>query len=160
MEIDNNKITFKTFEKELNPHQYIPAHSAHPKASLKGLIFGAVHRYFQQNTKKSDFDNICREFHEHIRRCGYTRQQIDPLFIEAGSKLNTKPTCNSIKQNIALKQPVNVYFHEEYHPRGLSKRQIHDSIQTTCAPFFNNSIENEQGKKVQHQPSSHLLLAP
>ena len=58
----NGYIRSRTYMKPLNLHLYIPPHSAHPKGVLKSLVFGNVQRYWQQNTERSDFIRIAKDF--------------------------------------------------------------------------------------------------
>ena len=53
--IREGKITTGTHQKEGNPYLYITAQSAHPPGMIKGVIFGLVQCYYEQNSDKNDF---------------------------------------------------------------------------------------------------------
>ena len=53
--IKEGKITTRTHQKEGNPYLYITPQSAHPPGMIKGVIFGLVQRYYEQNSDKKDF---------------------------------------------------------------------------------------------------------
>jgi hypothetical protein len=52
--IINDKIQTKTFQKELKLYLYIPPTSAHPSSYFKGLITGELICYWTQNTQEKD----------------------------------------------------------------------------------------------------------
>ncbi|KAL7474273.1 hypothetical protein ACHAW6_001073 [Cyclotella cf. meneghiniana] len=53
--IREGKITIGTHQKEGNPYLYITAQSTHPPGMIKGVIFGLVRCYYEQNSDKKDF---------------------------------------------------------------------------------------------------------
>jgi len=60
--IVQDQIQTKTFQKELNLYLYIPPTSAHPSSCFKGLITGELIRYWTQNTQEKDFIHITQLF--------------------------------------------------------------------------------------------------
>mmetsp|Transcript_59134 Transcript_59134/g.69143 ORF Transcript_59134/g.69143 Transcript_59134/m.69143 type:complete len:145 (+) Transcript_59134:3457-3891(+) len=144
MTIENNKIIFKTFEKEINPNQYIPSNSVHPKSSLKGPIFRSIHRYFNQNTKKLPSRTSAKNSTTTFVDKDTPKHKLIPSSSKLAQKLSYNPQYKVDKYENMFKKGVNVYFHKEYHLCGFSKQQIHDSIQTTRAPFSNSCIKNDK----------------
>ena len=55
LSIQKGSIHSRTFQKLMNLYLYIPPHSAHPASCLKGLIYGVLLRYWEQNTDHEDF---------------------------------------------------------------------------------------------------------
>ena len=122
MSIKNNLIEFKTFQKKLNTHQIIISNSAHPKACLKGLIFGSLICLYKQNTKEDDFNNISQEFHMHIRRLGYTHKQINPIFIKAGKKLSSIDKNLQKRKVLTLKRQKASSFTKNTNLKASAKK--------------------------------------
>ena len=73
---NNYDITNKTFEKELNLHNYLPSNSAHPPDTPKSLIIGFLTRYWTQNTKRRDVIKQVQLFAQRLHRRGYTKNFI------------------------------------------------------------------------------------
>jgi hypothetical protein len=63
-------FSFKTYQKELHLHLYIPAASAHSPDSLKGMIYGNLQRYWRQNTKHEDYMSTVQAFGNHLTNRG------------------------------------------------------------------------------------------
>ena len=100
---------------------YIPAASAQQPDTLKGLIYGALIRYYLQNSETTDFIKTSLNFYKHLRARGYAPAVLDTLFLAAGKHIDDK-----IKRNIPLiirknKEPSlsklgdTLYMHWQYH---------------------------------------------
>ena len=133
----------KTYEKPLNLHLYIPSHSAHPPGVQKGMIFGNLQRYWNQNSKREDFKEITKKFFSYLLKRGYKQEKIKPTFIQAIEKFenmehwktSTKPHSSNIKTD-----KESVFLHFEYHPRDISR----SNIQTLFNEVF---FKEEKGKE-------------
>ena len=55
---NDNKITFKTYQKELNLYYYIAKHSAHPLGVLRSLVISKLTRYWEQNSLLTDYQHF------------------------------------------------------------------------------------------------------
>ena len=55
LNIENQRIVTKKFQKEMNLHLYILLMSEHPPGCIRGTIFGLIGRYYKQNTSSQDF---------------------------------------------------------------------------------------------------------
>jgi len=100
--IQDQRLTFKTHQKEHNLYLYIPPSSAHPYSCLKGLIYGEVSRYWRQN-QPNDFINIMTSFIQRLMECGHTSKDIIPIIKEAASVLDNKNTTKYNNTNENLK---------------------------------------------------------
>jgi hypothetical protein len=58
--IQDSIISTKTYQKEGNPYLYINPSSAHPPGMIKGVIFGSIKCYFEQNSSKEDLISITK----------------------------------------------------------------------------------------------------
>ena len=66
---------------------YIPHYSAHSQSVLKSLIHGQLRQFWLQNSNKNDYVFFVYRFLNHLVNCGYDRDELKPLFLEASDKL-------------------------------------------------------------------------
>lgn len=110
-----NTLYFKTHQKALNLHLYLPAHSAHPPGVLKGMVFGLVSKYRQQNSKDADFKNIVQQLFTRLVRRGYRSEMLQDLFQLALERLHRPRVDTSMKK---------CFFKIRYDPNGPSRSQL------------------------------------
>ena len=128
----------------MNLFLYIPAYSAHPPGVLNSLIYGLMKTYRLQNTKRTDYIKSVNLLYHRLIARGYTQSQLVPIFNSAESKLK-QPLVSKFKNNIQHVKKSDtdkLFFHLEFHPRDISRQEIHRIYTKTC----------EQG----YQPLSHL----
>jgi hypothetical protein len=148
---DDNEIITKTYQKPMNLHLYIPPHSAHSSGTLKGLIYGSIRRFWTQNSRTSDYENIVSKFFQHLCERGHNINNLQQLFLQAAEHIKSN-TSTSTSKNINGKQ---VFFHLQYHPRQITRSVIQNLYQKHCHHTFSSSINNE-GKIV---PIKKLTIA-
>jgi hypothetical protein len=106
---------------------YIPPASAHAPGVIKSTIFGNLQRFWIQNSKISDYQTVTKAFAKHLELRGHRRDQIKKLFAEAAAMIDRKQTTTPKQQRqpTSHADPSNTLFlHQEYHPRGISRRMI------------------------------------
>ena len=113
----------------MNLYLYLPSTSAHPPGVLKGLIYGNLQRYWNQNTYKEDFINISALFAERLVNHCYKLESLYPLFIDAAKLIDSKRDKSLITNPPSTELGPReirqtLYIHTEYHPRSLSRRLI------------------------------------
>ena len=87
--IENNKITTKTYQKELNLYQYIPPRSCHPPGMMEGIVYSLMRTYRRHNTKTSNYyDMVTKLFHRLVAR-GWDKAVIKEYILKADHKLNS-----------------------------------------------------------------------
>jgi hypothetical protein len=142
--MDDGKISTTTFIKPMNLHLYIPPHSAHSKGVLKSLVFGTVQRYWSQNSDRNTFVSTTRSFYEHLLNRAYKPSELDPLFEEVTSLIDSqgqavgKPRLPTSSQhpNQQTSSGRQLFLHWEYHPRDISRRSIQEAYQATLEPII------------------------
>ncbi len=77
--------TFETeiYEKAHNPYLYLPSHSTHPSGSLKGLIYGSLHRIIRLTSSPDTTRNAIQRLYHRLLVRGYDRNlltRIRPQF--------------------------------------------------------------------------------
>jgi hypothetical protein len=120
----DQRIETKTYQKPQNLFLYIPPASAHAPGVIKSTVFGNLQRFWNQNSNISDYQTVTKEFAKHLELRGH---EIRKLFAEAAAMIDRKRTTSSIPQRrmTSHADPSNTLFlHQEYHPRGISRRMI------------------------------------
>jgi hypothetical protein len=130
-----NRLTFQTYQKDMNLYLYIPPNSAHPEGMLRGLVFGRLRSYWIQNTEKKNFVKMAKLLSERLVARGYSKQILTPLFIEATERLSRLQTA-STKRGEAMaghpkKEKKPLFFHLPFHPRGIQRTTIQKTFDTT-----------------------------
>ena len=141
----------------MNLFLYIPPHSAHPKNTIKSLIYGLLKTYQRQNPDSNDFQNMSKLLFKRLRARGHQHHNLKQIFTTTLQKLNSQhntsaPQHNhhSHKTHTPEKRNHNnsLFFHLQYHPKGISRRTIQQTYQNCCnstsddtpdTPYENNS---------------------
>ena len=137
---------FKTYEKPMNLHLYIPPSSAHPPGVLRSLIFGLLRKYYLQNSNQNDFIDITAKFFHRLLDRGHNPQKLYELFLLAAQKLDTTLSRNAnphftedTLQHTSPPTPDEPDKHQKtlflrwlYHPNDINRKQLRDIYKTTC----------------------------
>ena len=139
------KIRYQTFQKPMNPFLYIPGHSAHPPGIVKSLIHGLIQTYNRQNTEKITFKKNVKQLFKRLIARGHLHEDIHPIFLQAAEKIDQKEHDRAIQRHTirpakhthhsSLSRPQDrkdIFFHLPYHPRDISRKEIHRIYQNTC----------------------------
>ena len=133
----------KTYVKPMNLHLCLPPESAHPKGTLKSLIFGTIHRYWTQNSRKEDFLSAGAAFYGHLLNRGYTSEVLTPLFLEAAVAMNRKfngPTApEELWEPIPDSPQGRFFIHWEYHPRDVERKTLRQLFEETLSPVLSEA---------------------
>ena len=130
----------------MNLHLYLPSASAHPPGSYKGLIIGTLRRYWLQNTKTTNYRELVTLFASRLIHRGYNIKTISTSFLEASDYLRSKygdrkvfvqlstrrKRANRIDNN-SNENNNTIYYHTQYHPRGIKRRKIQQIYGKTIA---------------------------
>ena len=128
----------------MNPFLYIPGHSAHPPGIVKSLIHGLIQTYHRQNKTRETFNKNVNQLFKRLIARGHLHEDILPIFLQAAIKIDEKNKNKFIarynQKSINALQAVktktitrkDIFFHLPYHPREISRRQIHRIYQNTC----------------------------
>jgi hypothetical protein len=98
---------------------------------LKSIIFGNVRRYWYQNSNIDDYRHIIWQFASRLEARGHAKTDLIPIFKEAFTALAEAPTSN-FSNNTAVPDDT-LFFHTEYHSRGVSRRDIRRAFSDTLA---------------------------
>ena len=130
-----NRIETRTYQKPMNLYLYIPQASAHPKETIKGMIFGELRRYKVQNTKREDYlDMVVHLLFLRIKARGWRPTLLKSLCMEAANRIESNvPRRNQKDDTVDPRE--RSFIHMEYHPNGISRQQIRQAFDETCGSF-------------------------
>jgi hypothetical protein len=92
----DGKFSFKTFQKDLNLHLYIPAASAHSPDTLNGIIYGNLQRYWRHNTRHEDYVRMVQSFGSHLINTYNDIKTITTHLKDAAKTITKKESRHSI----------------------------------------------------------------
>ena len=90
---------------------------------MKGVVHSMLRRYHRQNTKEEDYWKVSMRLYNHLKDRGWTRQQLEPMFVTAHNKIidpdqtNTKQTNEISNREIAI-------LHMEYNKFDIPRWEI------------------------------------
>ena len=143
--LSNGKIFTETHHKPLNLHLYIPPKSAHPPKVLFGLISGALRRFWLQNTSNERYRLNVSFLFEKLCQRGHNKTLLTTLFQQASRKYVRKygNVITFVQEKKAKPDDKRTFFlHTQYHPRGLSRKWLHDAYQQSLSKlgFYERQI--------------------
>ena len=123
----------------MNLYLYLCPSSAHPPGVLKGLIFGALRRYWRQNSDINDYKHMVNKLFNHLQDRGHISNEITPIFHEAAERLEPGP--NKISRLESAPDPTGgtLFFHAQYHPSDISRATIWQAF-NQCCPTLQSEI--------------------
>jgi hypothetical protein len=120
IQLKNNRVNFKTYQKEMNLYLYIPPFLAHPPSCFKGLIAGEIRRYWLQNSPEN-FQETLIHFINRLLARGHSLTNIIPILMDTAKSIDKhKHIGNSSKAN----DNDTLFIHRVFHPYGLSRHDI------------------------------------
>lgn len=113
----------RTHQKALNLYLYPTFNSAHAPAVKKGMIYGLLKKYKQQNTLPEDFKVLCKALFQRFLARGYRSSSLQPLFSKALERLSM-PDQRSQGIVETGRIPKQVFYKIPYDPNGPSRSEI------------------------------------
>ena len=141
--VESGKITFCTYQKLMNLYQYISPHSAHPPGVVRGMVYGLVKTYRNQNSREQDYITILSLLHRRLVERGWDATFIKELIIWADTAVKLRqptdePTDDPtppplVGELFQLSAPrTRIFFHLEYHPADIPRRVLRDIYNSRC----------------------------
>ena len=137
------RIKYKTYQKPMCLFLYIPSHSAHSPNTIKSMIYSLLKTYKRQNPEIEDFKRISKLLFDRLTSRGHQYSTLKEIFKTSLQKLKHKPTPSLTPKNKRRKitnnndndnpyQSSRVFFHLQFHPRGLPRRKIKQTYIDCC----------------------------
>ena len=121
--IVGTQVESSTYQKDLNLYLYLPGSSAHTTGMIKGTIYGQLYRYFEHNSRYSDYIKFAVLLFQRLLARGHRESNIKPIFIEAHKRiLDRRRTPN--ETNTQADSGTPLFLHFEYHPRDVPRTEI------------------------------------
>ena len=151
----NNKLHYKTYQKEHNMYLYIPPSSAHSPDMVWGLIYGRLRTYYKHNTDYEDYTLMATLLAERLLARGWKWTDIRPIFRDAHygivgnktalnnnnnnkNKYNNNNNNNNKNSRNAKMRPI--FIHMTYHPRGIQRSQLRQIYMETLGQEIENPL--------------------
>jgi hypothetical protein len=131
----------------MNLHMYIPPKSAHPPGLLKGLVYGRLRTYWDQNTNPNNFAKMTKLLFNRLQLRGYSKEHLLPRFNESLERLqNTSQHQNTLQHSrrdlnhneVASPNKKKIFYHLAYHPRGVQRQEVRHLYDHTVGPLLPN----------------------
>jgi hypothetical protein len=164
--LPNGRIDTELYEKPDNLNLYLPAHSTHPKGSLKGLVYGSVFRILRLTSSTSKRSQaITNLFHRLVAR-GYNKHLLRDAVTAAYSKINSTneqiitveetPTADTNDDD----EERRIFFHITYHPMDPPSNAIQNCFRNELlAPHGLTPLPRMLNHKKNHVGINRLIVA-
>src|SRR5210317_1005265 len=103
-----------------------------PLGVLKGMIYGCMRRYYLQNSHCPDYLMMIRLLCDRLVARGHNRALWNDMMVEAAQKIEFGQH-NQIQEEIDSNE--RTFLHVQYHPNGISRRQLREAFDDTCDMF-------------------------
>ena len=113
--IENGVLVAKTYQKPTNLHQYITPSSAHPPWMMKGSVLSMLTTYYFQNNYKEGYWKEVVTFYKNLKRRGWSRGKLEPIFISVHDKLTRPQLANNESTEEEISTKEQIILHLEYH---------------------------------------------
>ena len=132
--LPDGTLQTKTFQKSYNRYLLRTPLSCQPDYVLKSFIYGAIHRYFWQNSLEEDFVNMVTLLKQRMENRGHHHRNLLPLFHQALQKVassslpNPRPTINQKLQNSNNSNNDMLFLHLPYHPNNPTRPELQEIL--------------------------------
>jgi hypothetical protein len=126
---EDGTIATKTFQKMMNLYLYRTPESCQPESIVRSFVYGALHRYYWQNTFECDFITFTELLFVRMIDRGHQHCRLVPIFQTAIKKVITSELPNP-----TLKPPLtddddddnnnDLYIHLPHHPSNPTTQEL------------------------------------
>ena len=141
--IVDDRIETRTYQKAMNLYLYLPPSSAHTRGVIKGMIYGLMSRYKSQNTHRKDYIFFTTLLFRRLLARRWQRDEIYPIFVDAAERLEQprpQPPSRDETSN-ADEMQGTLFFHLQYHPHDVSRREIRSLFEKHCGDLFRECLD-------------------
>ncbi|KAL7522484.1 hypothetical protein ACHAWX_007171 [Stephanocyclus meneghinianus] len=155
--LKNGRISTKTYQKPMNLYLYIPPHSAHPPGMIRGMVYGLLRHYYEQNSEREDFLLIMSLLFKRLIWRGWDKRFLHKLFISSYERIKTKaPSRAELAGTLTNlnSHRERLFFHLEYHPSDIPRRQIRQIYEEECQDILQSKIGISEFTIAYSRPSN------
>ena len=158
----NRYIETRTYQKAMNLYLYLPPTSAHPPSVIRGMIYGLLRKYKQQNTHRADYIEMTVLLYQRLAERGWDSSLLARLFDDASAKVEKNgPSKSQQRKEVAANdgRPNRIFIHTEFHPGGIPRKEIRRAFEETCGEAFRN-LATESGNRMQIKQTTIAYSRP
>ena len=145
----DRRIETRTFQKAMNLYLYLPATSAHPPSVIRGMIYGLLQTYYEQNTHREHYLETTVLLYKRLLARGWESALLKRLFDDASDKVERQlPSKTKRKKDPGEKRRNRLFLHTEYHPAGVPRREVRRAYMETCGDAFQD-METANGGRLR-----------
>ena len=117
LNVRQNQIVTKIYEKEENLYTYLPPHSCHSPGVTYGSIYGGIKRIFELTSSPADIHTDVNKFFQRWLRQGHDEEKTRYLFNKAMKVYSLRKSMSKFSLDKEKPNHDEVIFHHlEYHP--------------------------------------------
>ena len=135
----------------MNLYLYIPANSAHPPSSVRGLIRSRIQQVFRLTSDEVDRTAFVQRLICRLRARGHHTQFLRPLFLETLTFLRERPIRPTDKQ-CSDDTNTRFFLHVHYHPNNPPNHTLQRSFVSNIKEPSDKSplsdLKNRNGKRL------------
>ena len=143
---DKDKYKTRTYQKSLNLYLYPTFQSAHPPGLHRGMIYGLLLKYKQQNSEPKDFKIMANLLYQRLLLRGFKKKTLLTLFNSILQQLDSKSKdLRSSDQNsrtansaTAPSAPRKVFLKLPFDPNGPTRSQLRQALQLNTISRLTN----------------------
>jgi hypothetical protein len=141
----DRRIETRTFQKVMNLYLYIPPHSAHSPSVIRGMTYGLLRKYHEQNTHREDYIELTVLLFRRLRARGWDAGLLKSIFNDASAKVETPHPSKTQERNDndEEKRKQRLFIHAEYHPNGILRKELRIAFKAT----FGNAFQDLETEK-------------
>ena len=103
---------------------------------VKGVIYGLLRRYYEQNSRPSDYKTIAALLYRRLLDRVHQPKDQQPIFLWAHKKIQSTFTFPTLTPTAQPPPPPNtkrcLFLHLEYHPCDIPRREVRRLYDKYC----------------------------
>ena len=137
IKIEDGRIVTRTYQKPMNLFLYLPGPSAHPHGCIKGTIHSLLRRYYEQNSKRSDYVHFAVTLYRNLLLRAHRSDVIRPIFLEAHAQITREARLQPTTRPDAIPRdnPTErqLFLHLTYHPNDIPRPVVRRIFDKHCS---------------------------
>ena len=99
---------------------------------IEGIVLSMLTTYYFQNTYKEGYWKVAMVFYRNLKRRGWSRDKLKPMFVSAHDKLTHPKLTNNESTEEEISNKEQVIIHLEYHPNDVPKQKLREIWDGCC----------------------------
>jgi hypothetical protein len=120
----NGRINTRLYEKPENLYLYLPANSAHPFSTIKGLIHGMVYRTIRLTSNTTDQSTDLQNLVRRLTARGYKKSFLVDIINKTYTSINKEHQNTANHTHPTIDTNKRCFFHTYFHPNDPKASEI------------------------------------